>query len=76
MGLSSLQQLSCSPFTELMIDRSFVDGAAQSPRKLAILEWIAGLARALKLRVVAEAFPCWLRGFEGFAGGDAQRCVA
>ncbi len=53
-GFSSLQQLSCSPFTELKIDRSFVTGAAVAPRKLAILEWIVGLARTLKMRVVAE----------------------
>jgi EAL domain-containing protein (putative c-di-GMP-specific phosphodiesterase class I)/CheY-like chemotaxis protein len=108
-GFSSLQQLSCSPFTELKIDRSFVNGAMHSPRKLAILEWIAGLARALKLRVVAEgiesgedlalvqrvqggeglmqgylfsppmpaeAFPCWLRGFEETACEAELRCVA
>ena len=53
-GYSSLAQLSHIPFTELKIDSSFVTGAAQQPRKRAVVEASLDLARKLDLTVVAE----------------------
>ena len=53
-GYSSLSQLSQIPFTELKIDQSFVTGAANQPRKRAVIEASLELARKLNLSVVAE----------------------
>lgn len=53
-GYSSFEQLSSIPFTELKIDRSFVDGAAQSPRLAAVVRSCIDLAARLNLNVVAE----------------------
>jgi EAL domain-containing protein (putative c-di-GMP-specific phosphodiesterase class I)/AmiR/NasT family two-component response regulator len=53
-GYSSLAQLSQIPFTELKIDRGFVSGAHQQPRKRAVVEASLDLARKLNLGVVAE----------------------
>jgi EAL domain-containing protein (putative c-di-GMP-specific phosphodiesterase class I) len=53
-GYSSLSQLSQIPFTELKIDQSFVTGAANQPRKRAVVETSLELARKLNLNVVAE----------------------
>jgi EAL domain-containing protein (putative c-di-GMP-specific phosphodiesterase class I) len=53
-GHSSLQQLSRVPFTELKIDRSFVNGAAEQPRLRAILETGIGVAARLGIESVAE----------------------
>jgi len=53
-GYSSLAQLAQNPFTELKIDRSFVSGAAQQPRRRAVIEASLELARKLNLGVVAE----------------------
>jgi len=53
-GYSSLSQLSQIPFTELKIDQSFVTGAANQPRKRAVVEASLELARKLNLSVVAE----------------------
>jgi EAL domain-containing protein (putative c-di-GMP-specific phosphodiesterase class I) len=53
-GYSSLSQLSQIPFTELKIDQSFVTGAANQPRKRAVVEASLELARKLNLNVVAE----------------------
>jgi len=53
-GHSSLEQLKRIPFTELKIDRAFVDGAAQEPATRAILESSVDLARKLEMSVVAE----------------------
>lgn len=53
-GYSSLTQLSQIPFTELKIDRGFVGGAPDQPRKRAVIETSLDLARKLNLCVVAE----------------------
>ena len=53
-GHSSLQQLSRIPFTELKIDRSFVNGAYAQPRLRAILETGIGVAARLGIESVAE----------------------
>lgn len=53
-GYSSFEQLSNIPFTELKIDRSFVDGVAQSPRLAAVVRSCIDLAARLNLNVVAE----------------------
>ncbi|HKO88943.1 MAG TPA: EAL domain-containing response regulator [Burkholderiales bacterium] len=53
-GYSSLAQLSRIPFTELKIDRSFVNGAASRTTLRAILGSSIELARQLKLDSVAE----------------------
>ena len=53
-GSSSLEKLEALPFTELKIDRAFVDGAHANPTKLAILEASLGLAKSLGLKTVAE----------------------
>ena len=53
-GFSSLEQLSSIPFTELKIDRSFVNGASQTPRLAAVVRSCIDLAHRLNLRVVAE----------------------
>ncbi len=53
-GYSSFEQLSRIPFTELKIDRSFVDGAAQAPRLAAVVRSCIDLAARLNLNVVAE----------------------
>jgi EAL domain-containing protein (putative c-di-GMP-specific phosphodiesterase class I)/ActR/RegA family two-component response regulator len=53
-GYSSLAQLSQVPFTELKIDQGFVAGAAQQPRRRAVIEASLDLARKLQLITVAE----------------------
>lgn len=53
-GYSSLEQLQRVPFSELKIDRMFVNGAVHDPSARAILESSIHLARKLDLRVVAE----------------------
>lgn len=53
-GYSSLAQLSRIPFTELKIDRSFVNGAATRNTLRAILGSSIELARQLRLDSVAE----------------------
>jgi len=53
-GFSSLSYLSRLPVDALKIDRSFVDGMTAGAAGLAIVSTILGLARALKLKVVAE----------------------
>lgn len=53
-GFSSLEQLSSIPFTELKIDRSFVNGASHTPRLAAVVRSCIDLAHRLHLRVVAE----------------------
>ena len=53
-GHSSLEQLKRIPFTELKIDRAFVDGAARDPATRAILESAVDLAKKLNMSIVAE----------------------
>jgi EAL domain-containing protein (putative c-di-GMP-specific phosphodiesterase class I)/AmiR/NasT family two-component response regulator len=53
-GFSSMQQLSRIPFTELKLDRSFVDGAHAKPHLRAILASSIEIAKKLDLRSVAE----------------------
>lgn len=53
-GFSSLQQLERVPYTELKIDRSFVDGAAHQERLRTVLETSVSIARRLGMSSVAE----------------------
>jgi EAL domain-containing protein (putative c-di-GMP-specific phosphodiesterase class I)/CheY-like chemotaxis protein len=53
-GYSSMEQLRRIPFAEMKIDRTFVNGAADNPKALAILESSAQLGRSLQMSVVAE----------------------
>ena len=53
-GYSSMQQLALLPFTELKLDRSFVDHCFEDPSRLAIIESSIELARKLGLKSVAE----------------------
>lgn len=53
-GYSSMQQLALLPFTELKLDRSFVDRCYVDPSRLAIIESSIELARKLGLKSVAE----------------------
>ncbi|WP_033135803.1 EAL domain-containing response regulator [Aeromonas finlandensis] len=53
-GYSSMQQLALLPFTELKLDRSFVDRCHADPSCLAIIESSIELARKLGLKSVAE----------------------
>jgi len=53
-GYSSMQQLALLPFTELKLDRSFVDRCHADPSHLAIIESSIELARKLGLKSVAE----------------------
>ena len=52
-GYSSMQQLALLPFTELKLDRSFVDRCYEDPSRLAIIESSIELARKLGLKSVA-----------------------
>jgi len=54
VGYSSIQQFSRCPFTELKIDRAFVNGAAGRPNRRAILEGAIELGRRLGVTTVAE----------------------
>jgi EAL domain-containing protein (putative c-di-GMP-specific phosphodiesterase class I)/AmiR/NasT family two-component response regulator len=54
IGYSSMQQLSRCPFTELKIDRVFVDGASKRPNRHVILESSIELGRRLGVTTVAE----------------------
>jgi len=53
-GNSSMAQLKDIPFTELKIDRAFVNGAANDAGALAILETSISLAKKLEMKIVAE----------------------
>lgn len=53
-GNSSMAQLKDIPFTELKVDRAFVNGAANNASSLAILETSIHLARKLGMKIVAE----------------------
>ena len=53
-GYSSMDQLQRIPFSELKIDRSFVQGAAEQSKSRAILSSSLDMARKLGLTSVAE----------------------
>lgn len=54
IGYSSMQTLARSPFTELKIDRIFVDGAAERPNRRAMLDSSLDMGRRLGIVTVAE----------------------
>jgi EAL domain-containing protein (putative c-di-GMP-specific phosphodiesterase class I) len=53
-GYSSLNYLAKLPMDTLKIDRSFVDGMAESPESRSLVSAIISLAHSLGLKVVAE----------------------
>lgn len=53
-GFSSMLQLSRIPFTELKIDRAFVNGASQNAKLRILLESAIDIAKKLNLTTVAE----------------------
>jgi diguanylate cyclase (GGDEF)-like protein/PAS domain S-box-containing protein len=53
-GYSSLSYLGELPIDVLKIDKSFLDGIAGSEQRLALVKGIVGIARTLRLEVVAE----------------------
>ncbi|MDH5258899.1 MAG: EAL domain-containing protein, partial [Gammaproteobacteria bacterium] len=53
-GYSTMDQLQRIPFTELKIDRAFVNDAATNNDARAILESSVALAKKLNLKIVAE----------------------
>ncbi|MEO3714157.1 MFS transporter [Roseateles flavus] len=54
IGYSSMQTLSRSPFTELKIDRVFVDGASERANRRAILNSSLDMGRRLGVATVGE----------------------
>ena len=54
IGYSSMQTLARSPFTELKIDRIFVDGASQRSNRHAILVSSVDMGKRLNIATVAE----------------------
>jgi EAL domain-containing protein (putative c-di-GMP-specific phosphodiesterase class I) len=53
-GFSSLSHLAKLPVDMIKIDRSFVTGMTEGPEGLALVSMIIGLARTLKIKVIAE----------------------
>lgn len=53
-GYSSMEQLKSIPFTEMKIDRAFVNRAADNPTARSILESTVDLAKRLDMSIVAE----------------------
>ena len=53
-GYSSLSYIAKLPISSVKIDRSFINGMANSPQDMAIVTTIIALAHSLNLRVVAE----------------------
>lgn len=53
-GFSTMETLKQLPFSELKIDRAFVNGAAADPAARAILKSSASLGASLEMNVVAE----------------------
>ncbi|MBV7539103.1 EAL domain-containing response regulator [Duganella sp. sic0402] len=54
IGYSSMQQFARCPFTELKIDRAFVNGAAQWPNRHMVLKSALDLGQSLDVATVAE----------------------
>ncbi len=54
IGYSSMARLRDIPFTELKIDRSFLEGLSHHPHQRAIVESMIGLAHRLGMHTVAE----------------------
>jgi EAL domain-containing protein (putative c-di-GMP-specific phosphodiesterase class I)/FixJ family two-component response regulator len=54
IGYSSMQQFARCPFTELKIDRAFVNGAAQWPNRHMVLKGALELGQRLGVATVAE----------------------
>jgi EAL domain-containing protein (putative c-di-GMP-specific phosphodiesterase class I)/AmiR/NasT family two-component response regulator len=53
-GESGLSQLKRLPFTEIKIDREFIDGCSKSMTQRSVVEASLALARSLSMRAVAE----------------------
>lgn len=58
-GQSGLQRLQRLPFTELKIDKAFVNGAHKDADMRSILEVSIQLGHRLRMEVVAEGVECW-----------------
>ncbi len=54
IGYSTMEQLSEFPYSELKIDRQFVDKMDSDPKALIIVESCIRLAKKLKLKTIAE----------------------
>ncbi|WP_170131265.1 putative bifunctional diguanylate cyclase/phosphodiesterase [Quadrisphaera granulorum] len=54
IGYSTFSRLDALPADYLKLDRAFLDGAVDSPRRRALLETALGVGRALDLPVVTE----------------------
>ncbi|WP_135381556.1 EAL domain-containing response regulator [Vibrio tasmaniensis] len=53
-GYASLEKLIELPFTEMKIDRKFVNDISNSKRKQTVLEFMCSLAKSLSMNTVAE----------------------
>jgi EAL domain-containing protein (putative c-di-GMP-specific phosphodiesterase class I) len=53
-GYSSLSRLTHVPFSELKIDRSFIEGMVTDPSALAVVTAINSIGQSLNIAVVAE----------------------
>ena len=53
-GESGLSQLKRLPFTEIKIDREFIDGCSKSSTQRSVVEASLALARSLNMKAVAE----------------------
>jgi EAL domain-containing protein (putative c-di-GMP-specific phosphodiesterase class I) len=62
IGYSSMQQFARCPFTELKIDRAFVNGAAQWPNRHMVLKSALDLGQSLGVATVAEGWRRWKTG--------------
>lgn len=53
-GFSTMGRLTELPFSEIKLDQSFVQGCAKDPRKLAMCQTVAEMARRFEITAVAE----------------------